>query len=244
MLQDVVTCIREGCTIDQAGFRRERYAGRHLRTPKEMARLFAGHPDAVARTLEIVDRCAFSLSELRYQYPNEAEDPALTPQQTLEKLVRESVPLRYREGLPADVRKQLDHELSLIAQIEYAPYFLTVHSIVRFARSQDILCQGRGRAANNAVCYVLGITSIDPVRRGLLFERFVSVERREPPDIDVDFERCEEVIQWVFDRYGRDRAALCATVNRYEKPQEHDREYRRQTGRRQKRSGAIDRPAP
>jgi error-prone DNA polymerase len=217
VLQDVVTCIREGCTIDQAGFRRERYADRHLRTPEEMARLFAGHPDAVARTLEVVDRCAFSLSELRYQYPNEAEDPALTPQQTLEKLVRESVPLRYPEGLPADVRKQLDHELSLIAQLEYAPYFLTVHSIVRFARSQDILCQGRGSAANSAVCYVLGITSIDPVRSGLLFERFVSAERREPPDIDVDFEheRREEVIQWVFDRYGRDRAALCATVNRY-----------------------------
>ncbi len=217
ILQDVVTCIREGCTIEQSGFRRERTADRHLRPPEEMARLFARHPEAVAHTLEIVARCPFSLAELHYQYPDEVEDPALSPQQTLEKAVWDSVPLRYPDGLPDDVRRQLHHELQLIADLAYAPYFLTVSSIVRFARSKGILCQGRGSAANSAVCYVLGITSIDPVRSGLLFERFVSAERREPPDIDVDFEheRREEVIQWIYDRYGRDRAALCATVIRY-----------------------------
>jgi error-prone DNA polymerase len=217
VLQDVITCIREGCTIDNAGFRRERTADRHLRPPAEMARLFARHPDAVARTLEIVERCQFSLAELRYQYPDESEDAFSTPQQTLERLVHENVPMRYPEGLPADVEKQLRHEFALIDKLGYAPYFLTVNSIVRYARSKGILCQGRGSAANSAVCYVLGITSIDPVRSGLLFERFVSAERHEPPDIDVDFEheRREEVIQWVYDRYGRDRAALCSTVNRY-----------------------------
>ncbi len=217
ILQDVLTCIREGCTIDAAGFRRERFADRHLKPPEEMARLFRRHPDAVARTLEIVARCPFSLSELRYQYPDETEDPSLTPQQTLEELVRASVPTRYPDGLPDNVAEQLRHELGLIAALDYAPYFLTVHSIVRYAQSKGILCQGRGSAANSAVCYVLGITSIDPVRSGLLFERFVSAERREPPDIDVDFEaeRREEVIQWVYERYGRDRAALCATVVRF-----------------------------
>ncbi len=217
ILQDVVTCIREGCTIEQAGFRRERTIDRCLKSPAEMARLFARHPEAVARTLEIVARCQFSLADLRYQYPDEVSDPALTPQQTLEKLVWEDVPRRYPDGLPADVERQLQHELRLIGELDYAPYFLTVNSIVRFARSKGILCQGRGSAANSAVCFVLGITSIDPVRSGLLFERFVSAERKEPPDIDVDFEheRREEVIQWVYERYGRDRAALCATVTRY-----------------------------
>jgi error-prone DNA polymerase len=217
VLQDVMTCIREGCTIDEAGFRRERFADRYLRPPEEMARLFARHPDAVARTLEIVDRCPFDLRELRYQYPAEIEDPALTPQQTLEKLTWEGAVQRFPEGVPDDVAAQLGHELMLIAELEYAPYFLTVNNIVRFARSKNILCQGRGSAANSAVCYVLGITSIDPVRGGLLFERFVSAERREPPDIDVDFEheRREEVIQWVYETYGRDRAALCATIIRY-----------------------------
>jgi len=217
ILQDVVTCIREGCTIDDAGFRRERFADRHLKPPAEMVRLFARHPEALARTLEIAGRCRFSLSELLYQYPDESEGPGETPQAALERLVRESIPLRYPNGLPPDVKGQLRHELQLIAELEYAPYFLTVNSIVRFARSKDILCQGRGSAANSAVCYVLGITSIDPVRSGLLFERFISAERREPPDIDVDFEseRREEVIQWVYERYGRDRAALCATVMRF-----------------------------
>ncbi len=217
ILQDVVTCIREGCTIDDAGFRRERFADRHLRPPHEMQRLFARHPDAVAHSLEIVERCRFSLAELRYQYPSEIEDPGLTSQQTLERLTWEGAARRYPDGVPDDVASQLRHELALIERLAYAPYFLTVHSIVRFARSKDILCQGRGSAANSAVCYVLGITSIDPVHSGLLFERFISAERHEPPDIDVDFEheRREEVIQWVYDTYGRDRAALCATVMRF-----------------------------
>ena len=217
VLQDVLTCIREGCTIDDAGFRRERFADRHLKAPAEMARLFARHPEAVARTVEIADRCRFSLSELRYQYPDEGEAPGETPQAALERLVWEGVPRHYPGGLPPDVEGQLRHELRLIAELEYAPYFLTVHSIVRFARSRDILCQGRGSAANSAVCFVLGITAIDPVRSGLLFERFVSAERHEPPDIDVDFEseRREEVIQWVYEHYGRGRAALCCTVMRF-----------------------------
>ena len=217
ILQDVVTCIREGCTIDDAGFRRERSADRHLKSPDEIARLFRRYPEAVARTVEIAGRCRFSLSELRYQYPDESDVPGETPQAALERLVQESIPLRYPDGLLPDVGQQLWHELRLIADLEYAPYFLTVNSIVRFARSKGILCQGRGSAANSAVCYVLGITSIDPVRSGLLFERFISAERCEPPDIDVDFEseRREEVIQWVYERYGRDRAALCATVMRF-----------------------------
>ena len=217
ILQDVLTCIREGTRIDDAGFRRERFADRHLKPPEEMARLFARHSDAVARSLEIAGRCRFSLSELRYQYPDEADGPGQTPQHKLEQLVRDNVPIRYPDGLPDAVERQLRHELALIAELAYAPYFLTVHHIVAYARSKDILCQGRGSAANSAVCYVLGITSIDPVRSGLLFERFISAARKEPPDIDVDFEheRREEVIQWVYAHYGRDRAALCATVNRY-----------------------------
>ncbi len=217
ILQDVLTCIREGCTIDAAGFRRERFGDRHLKAPGEMARLLARHPAAVARSLEIVGRCRFSLDQLRYQYPDETGQAGETSQGTLERLVAASVPLRYPDGLPPEVDRQLRHELRLIGQLEYAPYFLTVNSIVRHARSQGILCQGRGSAANSAVCFVLGITAIDPVRSGLLFERFVSAERHEPPDIDVDFEaeRREEVIQWVYDHYGRDRAALCATVMRF-----------------------------
>ena len=217
ILQDVVTCIREGCTIDAAGFRREPHAERHLRGPAEMARLFAAHPDAVARTLDVAQSCTFSLDELRYQYPDETERPGVTAQQTLDALVWSHLANRYPEGAPEKVVAQLRHELALIAELDYAPYFLTVHSIVRFARSRGILCQGRGSAANSAVCYVIGITAIDPTASGLLFERFVSAARREPPDIDVDFEheRREEVIQWVYDHYGRDRAALCATIIRY-----------------------------
>ena len=217
MLQDVVTCIRHNVTIDQLGDRRERHADRYLKSAEEMHRLFARYPEALARTLEIADRCRFSLDELKYQYPEERDDPALTPQQTLEKLVWEGAARRYPEGVPDHVRATLRHELELIEKLDYAPYFLTVNSIVRFARSKGILCQGRGSAANSAVCYVLGITSIDPDRNDLLFERFVSEERREPPDIDVDFEheRREIVMQWIFDTYGRERAALCSTVIRY-----------------------------
>ncbi|MBO0902412.1 error-prone DNA polymerase [Jiella sonneratiae] len=217
VLQDVVTAIRHNVTIDELGFRRERHADRHLKPPEEMHRLFSQHPEALARTLEIAGRCRFSMQEIAYQYPEERDDPALTPQQTLEKLTWEGAERRFPQGVPERVAASLKHELTLIAKLNYAPYFLTVNSIVRFARSKDILCQGRGSAANSAVCFVLGITAIDPSRCDLLFERFVSEERREPPDIDVDFEheRREIVIQWIFDTYGRDRAALCSTVIRY-----------------------------
>ena len=217
ILQDVVSAIRHNCTIDELGFRRELHADRYLKPPAEMARLFSRYPEAIARTLEIADRCRFSLDELAYQYPEEKTMPGLTPQQALEKLTWEGATERYPEGVPDKVIGILNHELRLIETLRYAPYFLTVNAIVRFARSQDILCQGRGSAANSAVCYVLGITSIDPERNDLLFERFVSEERREPPDIDVDFEheRREIVMQWVYDTYGRDHAALCSTVIRY-----------------------------
>ena len=217
ILQDVVTCIRHNVTIDALGERRERHADRYLKPPEEMHRLFGRYPEALARTLQIAERCRFSLDELAYQYPEERDDPALTPQETLAKLTWEGAAERYPEGLPDSVRAALEHELRLIEKLQYAPYFLTVNSIVRFARSKDILCQGRGSAANSAVCYVLGIISIDPGRNDLLFERFVSEERREPPDIDVDFEheRREIVMQWVFETYGRDHAALCSTVIRY-----------------------------
>jgi error-prone DNA polymerase len=217
VMQDVVTAIRHKVAIDDLGFRRERHADRYLKPPPEMARLFVRYPEALARTLEIAERCRFSLDELAYQYPREATTPGLTPQQALERLTWEGAARRYPEGLPDKVAGALRHELGLIERLGYAPYFLTVNAIVRFARSEDILCQGRGSAANSAVCFVLGVTSIDPERNDLLFERFVSEERREPPDIDVDFEheRREIVLQWVFDTYGRDHAALCSTVIRY-----------------------------
>ena len=218
ILQDVVTCIREGCTIDAAGHRRTRSVDRHLKDPAETVRLFnRDHADALAATRTILDRCRFSLSELSYRYPEESETPGLSDQEDLERLVRERLPVAYPDGAPDAVRTQVEHELALIRQLGYAPYFLTVNAIVRFARGRNILCQGRGSAANSAVCFVLGITSIDPAQSNLLFERFISADRHEPPDIDVDFEheRREEVIQWVFERYGRHRAALCAAVARY-----------------------------
>ncbi|MDW5312966.1 error-prone DNA polymerase [Rhizobium sp. PL01] len=216
-LQDIVTCIRNNTTIDEVGFERERHADRYLKPPEEMERLFPRYPEALRRTMEIVDRCKFSLEELTYQYPEEAIIPGKTPQESLEHYVWECIPDRYPEGLPPDVLKTVRHELDLIQKMKYAPYFLTVFSIVRFARSQGILCQGRGSAANSAVCYILGVTSIDPSTNDLLFERFVSQERDEPPDIDVDFEheRREEVIQWIYKTYTPQKAALCATVTRY-----------------------------
>ncbi|MEA2822984.1 MAG: error-prone polymerase [Bradyrhizobium sp.] len=217
MLQDVVTCIRLHTTIDHAGFQKERHADRFLKAPEEMERLFAGYAPAVRRTLEIANRCRFSLDELTYSYPTEVLQDGLTAQERLEKLCWEGAAQRYPEALPDPVATQIRHELNLIERLNYAPYFLTVESIVRFARSKGILCQGRGSAANSAVCYVLGVTAIDPVRQGLLFERFISEERREPPDIDVDFEheRREEVIQWIYETYGRTRSALTAVVSRY-----------------------------
>jgi error-prone DNA polymerase len=215
-LQDVVTCIRLKTTIEKAGFLKERHADRFLKAPAEMQRLFRRFPEALARTQEIAVRCKFSLDELTYSYPTESID-GLSAQERLEKLTWEGAVQRYAKGVPDSVAMQLRHELNLIERMQYAPYFLTVYSIVRFARSKGILCQGRGSAANSAVCFVLGITSIDPVRQGLLFERFVSEERREPPDIDVDFEheRREEVIQRIYETYGRTRSALTCTVTRY-----------------------------
>jgi error-prone DNA polymerase len=213
-LQDVVTCIREGCAVAEAGFRLLPNAERHLKPPEEMARLFRDYPNAVARTLEIAQHCRFNLDELRYEYPDEIAPDGTPPQEALEKLAWKGVAERYPEGVPEKIRTQIEHELQLIGQLGYAPYFLTVDDIVREARRRGILCQGRGSAANSAVCYCLGITSVDPSRLDLLFERFISTARNEPPDIDVDFEheRREEVIQYIYDKYGRHRAALAATV--------------------------------
>jgi error-prone DNA polymerase len=215
-LQDVLSCIREQTTIDAAGYRLAANAERHLKPPEEMVRLFRDHPDAVANTLDIAARCRFSLDELRYEYPEEVAE-GQDPQDTLDRLTFEGADLRYPDGIPDKVRAQIAHETALIAKLGYAPYFLTVHDIVRFARSRGILCQGRGSAANSAVCYCLGITAIDPVKMDLLFERFVSEARGEPPDIDVDFEheRREEVIQYIYGKYGRHRAGLAATVISY-----------------------------
>jgi error-prone DNA polymerase len=217
VLQDVLTCIREHCTIHEAGWRLAANAERHLKAPDEMARLFRNHPDALARAGEIADACTFSLDELRYEYPDEATGEGRTPQQELEFLTWLGAGKRYPDGVPDDVRRQVAHELALIERLGYAPFFLTVHDIVRYARENGILCQGRGSAANSAVCYCLGITAIDPVHSGLLFERFISDARDEPPDIDVDFEheRREEVIQYVYRKYGRERAGIAATVIRY-----------------------------
>jgi error-prone DNA polymerase len=272
-LQDVLTCIREGCTIAQAGFRLAANAEHHLKPAAEMARLFRGHEDAVARSLEIAARCRFSLGELRYEYPEEADPGGRTPQQRLADLAwagarerfskspsppfrgeregpalkapegevsktepelsapltptlsprpagveeKEGQPFPGRDCISSKIRKLIAHELELIEKLDYARYFLTVHDIVRFARSRGILCQGRGSAANSVVCYCLGITAVDPSRIDVLFERFISAARNEPPDIDVDFEheRREEVIQYVYEKYGRNRAGLAATVIRY-----------------------------
>jgi len=217
MLQDIMTCIRHNVVIDNAGFLRERHADRYLKPPQEMHRLFARYPEALRRSLEIVERCRFSLDELQYQYPDEKEYADLTSQEALEKYTWEGANSFYHNKIPEIVHKKLLKELGLIQKMNYAPYFLTVNAIVRHARSIGILCQGRGSAANSAVCFVLGITSIEPTVNGLLFERFVSEQRGEPPDIDVDFEheRREEVIQWIYETYGTDRSALCATVIRY-----------------------------
>ena len=217
MLQDVVTAIREKCTIDDLGHRRERSIDRHLKCPEEMARRFADHAEALVAVEAIVERCTFSLRELTHQYPDERVMTRHSPQKSLEKMAWAALNARFERRPPQAYRKLLSRELGLVRHWKYAAYFLTVHSIVQFARSQDILCQGRGSAANSVICFVLGITSIDPVKHQLLFERFLSEDRREPPDIDVDFEheRREEVIQWIYDSYGRDHAALTAVVSRF-----------------------------
>jgi error-prone DNA polymerase len=223
-LADVLTCVREKCTMAEAGLRLSVNAERHLKNPAEMARLFARFPDAIARTTEIAKACSFSLGELKYEYPDEPVPPGKTAQQHLEDLTwagaQERYPQdKYPDGIPADVQERLNDELALIAKLDYARYFLTVHDVVHYARRQEkeILCQGRGSAANSAVCYCLGITSVNPEKTKLLFARFISENRGEPPDIDVDFEheRREEVIQYIYERYGRDRAAICSTVVHY-----------------------------
>ena len=217
-LQDVLTCIKHGCTLAEAGLALLPNAERHLKEPAEMARLFAGHQSALARSVEIARRASgFSLEQLRYQYPHEVCPPGLAPIEHLANLAWAGAAQRYPAGVPDHIRKQLEHELALIDELKYAPYFLTVHDLVCFARSRGILCQGRGAAANSAVCFCLGVTSVDPDRIEVLFERFISRERNEPPDIDIDFEheRREEVIQYIYGKYGRDRAALTAEVISY-----------------------------
>jgi error-prone DNA polymerase len=213
-LHDIVTCIREHVTLDQAGKRLEANAERHLKSPDEMAELFKDAPEAIAETMRFVDRTNFTLDQLKYNYPEDPIPKGKTAQQHLTDLTWEGAAWRYGSDISEKLRAVLEKELTLIAKMEIAPYFLTVHDIVRFARSQNILCQGRGSAANSAVCYVLDITAVDPMQIDLLFERFVSEERQEPPDIDVDFEheRREEVIQNIYQRYGRQHAALAATV--------------------------------
>jgi error-prone DNA polymerase len=216
-LQDVVTCIREKTTIEAAGRRLEANAERFLKTPREMARLFRDLPEAVAETMRFADQIDFSLDQLKYQYPDEPVPPGKTAQCHLEDLTWAGVDKYFGGRIDDKLRATLQKELKLIAELNYAHYFLTVHDIVHYARSANILCQGRGSAANSAVCYVLGITSVDPTKVDLLFERFISKERLEPPDIDVDFEhsRREEVMQYVYRRYGRHRAAIIATVIHY-----------------------------
>ncbi|HTJ90751.1 MAG TPA: error-prone DNA polymerase, partial [Acidocella sp.] len=216
-LQDVLRCIRHGCTIEEAGYRLEPHGERHLKPPAEMARLFHKFPEAMETQREILARITFSLDEIAYEYPDEPVPPGLTPDAHLADLVRTGAAWRYPAGVPDKVAGLLAKELQVIAQLDYARYFLTVHDIVRYARGENILCQGRGSAANSAVCFVLGITAVDPAESDLLFERFVSAERQEPPDIDVDFEheRREEVIQYLYARYGRHRAAIAATVIHY-----------------------------
>jgi error-prone DNA polymerase len=216
-LQDVMTAIRERSTIDALGFRRERFMDRNLKSPQEMERRFAAFPDAIQASADIARDCRFDLSEIQYQYPYEQVMEGRSAQEALAELTEASAQRMFPAGLPQPYRSQIDHELLLIGQLGYAPYFLTVNAIVAESRRRGILCQGRGSAANSCICYMLGITSIDPIQHELLFERFVSGERKEPPDIDVDFEheRREEIIQWIYDTYGRHRSALTAVVTRY-----------------------------
>lgn len=213
-LQDVLTCIREKCTIFNAGFLLHPNAERFLKPPEEMHRLFRQYPDAIRCTSDIAALCQFSLDELKYEYPEEITSNGRTPQEELSFLTWQGAKECFGEPVPEKTITAINHELEFIEKMNYAPYFLTVHDIVRFAREQEILCQGRGSAANSTVCYCLGITSVDPTKFDLLFERFISSARNEPPDIDVDFEheRREEVIQYIYQKYGRERAAIVATV--------------------------------
>lgn len=216
-LQDVLTAIRHGCTVAELGSRRFPNAERYLKSVDAMRRLFPEIPDAVARTREVADRCSFSLGELRYEYPEELCPDGRKPIEYLTELTWSGAQRRYPDGIPRKVGDQLNHELTLIRKMRYEAYFLTVWDLVEFARGRGILCQGRGSAANSSVCYCLGVTAVDPDRFETLFERFISEERDEPPDIDIDFEheRREEVIQYIYERYGRDRAGMTATLITY-----------------------------
>ncbi len=216
-LQHVLTAIRERMNVTELGDRRLTNAERHLRTLDKVHEVFARAPAAIRRSVELADRCRFSLDELRYEYPEELVPAGETPSGYLRRLSEEGARRRYPEGIPEKVRGLLEHELSLIAELHYEPYFLTVHDLVTYARSRNIFCQGRGSAANSAVCYCLGVTAVDPLSTDLLFERFVSRDRNEAPDIDIDFEheRREEVLQYVYDKYGRERAGMTAEVISY-----------------------------
>ncbi len=224
-LQDVMTCIREGVTLAQAGRRLEINAERHLKTPDEMARLFADAPEAIEETQCFLARVDFSLDQLKYEYPDEPVPPGRNPQEWLEELTYRHAVMRYPDGVPEKVERLLREELALIETLDYARYFLTIHDIVRIAEDKGILCQGRGSAANSAVCYVLGVTCVDPAENDLLFARFISQERKEPPDIDVDFEheRREEIIQHIYGKYGRERAGTRRDRHQLPAAQRHSR---------------------
>ncbi|KAA9009367.1 error-prone DNA polymerase [Histidinibacterium aquaticum] len=244
-LQDIMTCIREKTTVAEAGFLLEKNAERHLKSPQEMVRLFDEWPHAIQAARAVADACRFSLTELAYEYPREVIPLEMTPQARLEELTWEGAARRYPDGVPEETRAVLEKELAMIGRLDIARYFLTIHDIIRFARDEcdpPILCQGRGSAANSAVCYVLGITAVDPARHQLLFERFISEERKEPPDIDVDFEheRREEVIQHIYQKYGRHRAGLCATVIHY-RPRSAVREVGKVMGLSEDVTGALAR---
>lgn len=213
-LHDVLAAIRHGCSVEELGHRRWPNAERHLKSAAEMAELFATCPTAIARTLEVADRCHFSLDELRYDYPEEICPAGLSQMDYLTRLTHDGARIRYPDGVPEKVNHLIQYELSLIEELNYAAYFLTVWDLVRFAREKEILCQGRGSAANSAVCYCLGVTPVNPDQINVLFERFISKERNEAPDIDIDFEhsRREEVIQYLYDKYGRERCGMTATV--------------------------------
>lgn len=216
-LQDILTCIREHTIIHEAGLLLKANAERHLKSLDEIRRVFRGYEDALKQTVKIANDLTFSLDELRYEYPKEPAGESATPHEELVRLTWIGAKRRYPEGVSEKIKGIIEHELELIDELDYAPYFLTVDDIVRFARARGILCQGRGSAANSAVCFCLGITSVDPTKIDLLFERFVSADRNEPPDIDVDFEheRREEVIQYIYTKYGRHRAGIAATVITY-----------------------------
>jgi error-prone DNA polymerase len=213
-LQDILTCIREKCTIHNAGYRLHQNAERFLKPKEEMFRLFRHYPEAIRTTQEVAEACQFSLRELKYVYPEEITSEGRTPQEEIAFLAWKGAQDHFGEELPEIIRTAIHHELAFIEEMNYAAYFLTVYDIVRYARENGILCQGRGSAANSTICYCLGITSVDPTKFDLLFERFISSARNEPPDIDVDFEheRREEVIQYIYRKYGRERAAIVATV--------------------------------